>query len=145
MDMRPVSKAWARTSGGRRGFATVAAALLVGWLGTGSALGAEEEAPAVPAPALAQAKEIFSSRCKLCHGADGKGDGPGAAVLDPKPRNLRDPKWQQSVTDEYIEKIILVGGKGVGKSPMMPGNPDLKSKPEIVRGLRTLVRGFAAE
>jgi hypothetical protein len=38
------------------------------------------------------------------------------------------------VTDEHLEKIVMYGGAAVGKSPSMPGNPDLMSKPEVVRG-----------
>jgi hypothetical protein len=30
----------------------------------------------------------------------------------------------------------------VGKSPAMPANPDLMSKPAVVEALRALVRGF---
>ena len=65
--------------------------------------------------------------------------------MNPKPRDLATAVSQDSVTDEYIEKIILSGGSAVGKSMMMPGNPDLESKPEIVRQLRAIVRGMRAD
>ena len=64
-------------------------------------------------------------RCFVCHGREGKGDGPasrGAAIL---PRDLTDPNWQQSVSDEQIIKVIRNGGPAIGKSPIMPPNPDL--------------------
>jgi mono/diheme cytochrome c family protein len=32
--------------------------------------------------------ELFSQTCVVCHGPEGKGDGPGAAGLDPKPAEL---------------------------------------------------------
>src|SRR5437870_4393802 len=51
------------------------------------------------AGAAQEAKDIFAQRCTLCHGADGKGDGPTAAALNPKPRNYTDATWQASVTD----------------------------------------------
>jgi mono/diheme cytochrome c family protein len=88
------------------------------------------------------AKEIFDQRCSACHGTSGKGDGPGAAALNPKPRNYSDKEWQKSTTDEQIKKTILMGGAAVGKSPIMPGSPDLDSKPEVVEGLVKIVRGF---
>lgn len=88
----------------------------------------------------AQAKEIFTSRCAACHGADGRGDGPGAAALSPKPRNYHDRDWQKSVSDEQIKKAITYGGAAIGKSPMMPASPDLDSKPEVVDGLVQLIR-----
>jgi mono/diheme cytochrome c family protein len=87
-------------------------------------------------------KEMFDARCGACHGTSGKGDGPGAAALNPKPRNYSDKAWQASVTDEQIKKTIVYGGAAVGKSPNMPGNPDLDGKPEVVDGLVKIVRGF---
>jgi len=93
--------------------------------------------------AMKEAQEIFSTRCSVCHGASGKGDGPGSAALNPKPRNFTDAAWQKSVSDEYIEKIIQFGGMAVGKSATMPGNPDLTAKPDVVKGLRATVRGLA--
>lgn len=90
----------------------------------------------------AQAKEIFTSRCAACHGANGNGDGPGAAALNPKPRNYHDKAWQAKVTDDDIKKTITYGGAAVGKSPMMPASPDLESKPAVIEGLVKIVRGF---
>ena len=78
----------------------------------------------------------------LCHGAGGKGDGQAAAALNPKPRNYTDKAWQATVPDAEIEKAILEGGAAVGKSNLMPPNPDLKDKPDVVRALRAKVRSF---
>ena len=76
---------------------------------------------------------------------EGAGDGPGSVSLTPAPRDFRDPAWQASVSDEHIEKIILYGGIAVGRSPMMPGNPDLTAKPQVVSALVRHVRGLARE
>jgi mono/diheme cytochrome c family protein len=102
-------------------------------------------APGVPADfAKQKAAEIFSTRCFTCHGEKGAGDGPGSAGLTPPPRNFQDPAWQASVTDEHLSKIIQYGGFAVGKSPAMPGNPDLVSQPEVVQALIALIRGLKA-
>jgi mono/diheme cytochrome c family protein len=108
------------------------------------AAGAAEGRTPVPIPAAAmqQAQTIFTTRCALCHGAGGKGDGPAGAALSPRPRDMTDQAWQQSVSDEHIEQIIAGGGAAVGKSPMMPANPDLANKPDVIKALRQLVRGF---
>ena len=90
----------------------------------------------------AAAKEMFNTRCSACHGTSGRGDGPASAALTPKPRNYTDVAWQKSVTDEQIKKTIVYGGAAVGKSPIMPGSPDLDAKPEVVEGLLQIVRGF---
>lgn len=89
------------------------------------------------------AEEIFISRCVTCHGPQGKGDGPGSLGLVPPPRNLSDPAWQATVTDEYLEKIIAYGGIAVGRSAGMPPNPDLMAKKEVVAALRAKVRSLA--
>jgi mono/diheme cytochrome c family protein len=89
-----------------------------------------------------QAEKMFATVCVTCHGADGSGKGPAAEALNPKPRNYTDPQWQASVTDDEIKEIILKGGQGVGKSPMMPGNPQLKDQPEVLDGLVAIIRGF---
>lgn len=85
---------------------------------------------------------LFKSRCVVCHGDAGKGDGPGAAALTPKPRAFGDAEWQGTVSDEAIAKIIVAGGAAVGKSPAMPPNADLKDKPEVVAGLVEIIRNF---
>lgn len=102
-------------------------------------------APAASAPtadAKAEALQIFESRCVTCHGPQGAGDGPASAGLTPHPRNFQDPAWQASVSDEHIEQIVQYGGAAVGRSPAMPANPDLMSKPEVVAALRAHVRSL---
>lgn len=103
---------------------------------------ADEKQDAVPEAAMKEAQEIFNTRCSVCHGMSGKGDGPGSAILNPKPRNFTDSEWQKTVSDDHIEKIIQYGGAAVAKSPMMPNNPDLIAKPDVVKGIRTVVRKF---
>ena len=99
---------------------------------------------AIPEAARAEAQQIFATRCTPCHGPQGKGDGPASAGLSPKPRNYTLEEWQDSVTDEHIEKVILYGGPAVGLSAAMPPNPDLASKPDVVRALRAHVRSLGA-
>ncbi len=89
-----------------------------------------------------QAQLMFASVCATCHGADGTGNGPAAETLQPKPRNYTDAAWQASVTDDELRATILKGGQAVGKSPMMPGNPQLEGKPEVLDGLVQIIRNF---
>src|SRR6476661_8865089 len=70
-------------------------------------------APSGPSP-TEEARQLFKTVCATCHGEDGMGNGPGAAALNPKPRNYTDKTWQASVTDDQIKKIILEGGAAVG-------------------------------
>ena len=97
-------------------------------------------APKVTAAVRARARELYTSTCAACHGETGKGDGPGAAGLDPKPRNFGDPAWQAGVSDEAIEKVIVYGGAAVGKSAQMPAHPMFKDSDALRAALRELVR-----
>jgi cytochrome c553 len=92
-----------------------------------------------------QAATIFKTRCSTCHGTDGRGNGPAALTLNPKPRNYTDPAWQKSVTDDHIKEIIVKGGAALGKSPNMLANPDLADKPDVVEALMKKVRSFAPQ
>lgn len=87
------------------------------------------------------ARELFAARCGVCHGTSGKGDGPGAAALTPKPRDYTNKDWQASISDEQLKKVIVGGGASVGKSAAMPPNPDLEGKPEL-DALIGIVRSF---
>lgn len=93
----------------------------------------------------AEAKQIFQTRCTVCHGADGKGDGPGAAALNPKPRDYTNQEWQKSVTDEHLHETIVKGGQAMGLSAGMPPNPDLADKPQVVDELVKIVRSFGSK
>src|SRR5437879_10602445 len=41
--------------------------------------------------AIAAGKKLFAANCAMCHGPTGKGDGPAAAALNPKPATFSDP------------------------------------------------------
>lgn len=103
---------------------------------------AADTAKAAAKDPAAEAKALFAARCVLCHGAGGKGDGVGAAGLNPKPRDMTKAEWQKSVTDAHIAKVIIGGGPSVGLSASMPPNPDLADKKPIVDELVKIVRGM---
>jgi len=64
--------------------------------------------------------QVFAANCSSCHGGGGKGDGPVAVSLDPKPRDLTDSEYIAKIDDQYLMKVIKAGGYSVGKSPLMP-------------------------
>lgn len=73
-------------------------------------------------------RSVFESRCVLCHGTEGGGDGRLSKIItSPPPSNL-----QLSVaTLEYIELIVEKGGPGVGRSAQMPPWGDQLTKSEV--------------
>jgi mono/diheme cytochrome c family protein len=70
-------------------------------------------------------QKLFQTRCFVCHGRDGKGDGPSASGLAEKPQDLTDANWQRTTSDDRIRAVIQGGGSAIGKSGSMPPNPDL--------------------
>jgi mono/diheme cytochrome c family protein len=113
-----------------------------GGTGAAAAAPAAEAELQVSDAAMADAKKTFETVCVTCHGATGEGNGPAAAGFPVKPRAFSDPEWQKSVTNDHIRKVIVQGGPAVGKSPLMPGNPQLADKPEVVNGLVKMIRDF---
>jgi cytochrome c553 len=109
---------------------------------TGPMVGPTTHPRRVPAAASQVAQRRYTGLCANCHGLDGKANTPSAAQLDPKPRDYTNAAWQASVTDDQLREIILKGGQALGKSPAMPGNPDLADRPEVVDELVQIVRGF---
>ena len=66
------------------------------------------------AKASKEGKGIFNSQCFTCHGTDGKGDGPAAMSLNPKPANLTSKPVQQQTDGAIFWKLTN------GNSPMPP-------------------------
>jgi cbb3-type cytochrome c oxidase subunit III len=44
-------------------------------------------------------KTIYATHCVECHGADGRGDGPAAPVLTPRPRDFTSGKYEIRTTE----------------------------------------------
>ena len=60
---------------------------------------------------MAMGEQIVQEKCVLCHGQSGKGDGPGGAALNPKPRDWTDHAYMGSRTDDQLYDVIF-NGKG---------------------------------
>ena len=56
-------------------------------------------------------KDLYDGKCRICHGANGKGDGPAAPALNPSPANFTDPKFWRNNAVKKIEDT-LHNGKG---------------------------------
>ena len=83
-------------------------------------------------------KELFvKTNCNSCHGMEGRGDGPVAAALNPKPRDyvVGDFKFDSDKdgtagSDADLALAIKNGAALYGGSAMMMGNPTL-TDPDI--------------
>ncbi|MGD1043744.1 MAG: cytochrome c [Bacteroidota bacterium] len=72
---------------------------------------------------IKEGHELFKANCITCHGENGLGDGPSAAMLDPKPRNfhLLD-KWKNGSKVSQMYKTLEEGipGGGMASYNYMP-------------------------
>jgi mono/diheme cytochrome c family protein len=68
----------------------------------------------------AQGKRIFYAKCVWCH-ADTTPAGPSnRSNLNPTPPLINDGTVYNSLSDEFIENVITLGGGAMGKSAIMP-------------------------
>jgi mono/diheme cytochrome c family protein len=79
---------------------------------------------------------LYVERCSPCHGDDGKGDGPGAAALVPRPKNFREPVFWQDRTANDLKAVVRKGKVGT----MMPPFAGVLSDAEIDAVVRYLGR-----
>ncbi len=61
---------------------------------------------------VAYGEKFYKTNCALCHGPEGKGDGPAGKALKPPPRNLVEGKWTQGGGDIAHFKVIANGIPG---------------------------------
>lgn len=88
-----------------------------------------------------RARDTFVEVCSICHGVGGKGDGPSAAGLNPRPADFTNCAVMQKQSDATLFTIIKRGGQGAGRSTVMPAWGDALPDPQI-RELVAVVRGF---
>lgn len=90
---------------------------------------------------------LYASTCIACHGKKGDGRGPAGAALNPPPRDFTDAELMAKLTDEMLKKAIREGGAAVGKSPVMPPNPQFNDEEldAIVAYLRSFAKKSAEE
>ncbi len=67
---------------------------------------------------LARGEALFKRNCVSCHGDSGRGDGPAAGTLNPKPRNFTRPEnWTRGDRVTDIFTTVTKGVKGTGMAP----------------------------
>ncbi len=68
----------------------------------------------------AQGKRIFYEKCVWCH-ADSTPAGPSNRMsVQPTPPLINDGQLLNSLSDEYLDNVITLGGAAMGKSAIMP-------------------------
>ena len=90
---------------------------------------------------VAAGRALYQQYCSMCHGPQGKGNGPAAAAMNPKPRDHTDGPYMNALSDAHLTKVIREGGAAVQLSPLMPAWKETLSSQQmadIIAYLRTL-------
>ena len=56
-----------------------------------------------------QGKTLFESKCALCHGKSGNGQGPASASLNPPPADFSNPDFWHRMNENKIADTIRNG------------------------------------
>lgn len=91
-----------------------------------AASGGPAQVVAVDPAAVVRGEPLFAANCATCHGVRGRGDGPGAARLNPPPADLT-ASHALAHTDEVFHYWIENGIAGTG----MPGFGDTLDSGQI--------------
>ncbi len=78
-------------------------------------------------------KTLFDRSCRVCHGPAGKGDGPVAAALSPKPEDLTARRIQEQADGELFWKTTT----GRGAMPAWGQLPET-DRWNLVHSIRSL-------
>lgn len=78
-----------------------------------------------------EGRRLYNTYCHLCHGLDGKGNGPLAGKLDMPPADLTDSARISGKTNEELTKVIQDGIGYEGNIKGMPKWGGVISKPDI--------------
>ena len=85
-------------------------------------------------PAGAAPGDVYQRHCAVCHGVEGRGDGPAAGLLDPRPRDFTAGRYKFRSTPTgtlpTVEDVALTIGAGL-PGTSMPAYRDLLSPQEI--------------
>ena len=99
----------------------------------------------VSTDSIGSGKAVFAKYCRSCHGLEGKGDGPGAALLEnSKPADLTDAKWDHGSTDGEIFATIHDGVGPDFEMDSWEGRVQDKDIWNMVNYIRTLKAGAMA-
>ncbi|HEY8432104.1 MAG TPA: cytochrome c [Sandaracinaceae bacterium] len=108
-------------------------------------LGGQRVSPDV----LNRGEFVYMQRCRQCHGPRGRGDGPYASSLDPRPADLTRGEYPRIgatggtlPSDEALARVIREGIEGTSMGPQHLEGENLEA---VVQYLKTLSPAWRAQ
>jgi mono/diheme cytochrome c family protein len=88
-------------------------------------------------PDIEQGRDLYRIHCQECHGAEGRGDGPRAALLAPRPGNLVSAATSTKTDDE----LLTVLAQGIPRTAMRGWSDQLsdEERQNVLAYVRSLV------
>ena len=86
----------------------------------------------------ARGEHTFVSRCAGCHGRKADGKGPNSLDILPRPRNLRNSFFVESVKDRRLFESILYGVQGTAMPPWIDYGLTPSDVGDLVNFIRNL-------
>lgn len=100
-----------------------------------------EANPVAMSPAsMTRGEKIFVERCSGCHGRKADGKGPNSLDILPRPRNLRNTWFVDSVNDRRMFESILYGVQGTAMPPWIDyglSQNDVGDLVNFIRGINS--------
>jgi mono/diheme cytochrome c family protein len=101
-------------------------------LGAASAADASRDLSAID-----RGKAVYDQRCAMCHGVHGKGDGPEAPFLSPRPSNLISAGTSVKSDVELLD--IITNGKPRTAMPAWKEELAEQQRRDVLAYIRSLV------
>jgi sulfur oxidation c-type cytochrome SoxX len=99
---------------------------------------------AMSAESAARGDQMFVLRCAGCHGRKADGKGPNSLDILPRPRNLRNAEFINSVDDRRLFDSILFGVQGTAMPPWIDyglSNNDVGDLVNFIRSMNQKSKG----
>ncbi len=80
----------------------------------------DDRMPTLSPAALQTAQQQYATLCAVCHGPEGRGDGPAGATLNPKPVNFHARAFQERMP---VGATFWVIKHGLATTPRRSGMP----------------------
>ena len=101
----------------------------------------ERNPVAESAESIARGEEIYLKRCTGCHGLKADGKGPNSPDILPRPRNLRNSHFINSVSDRRMFESLFYGVQGTAMPPWIDYGLTQDDVGDLTNYIRSLNKG----